>query len=198
MSDGRFRDINRILSEVDEALHVTNESREVNELLALQLLLEITREIHNTHDIHDLVTIILDSAIAFANGSRAFVMLLEDDGELRFKMGRNRKKEYLHSEDFTPSMGVLTKTLEKSKPVVIADAQQDLELNKRDSVQDLQLRTVMCAPMKIKDKTLGLIYVDSQRWMGRSSRAHLNVMGSLAEQAAIAINNARKFDTFVD
>lgn len=198
MSDGKFRDINRILSEVDEALHVTNESREVNELLALQLLLEITREIHNTHDLHDLITIILDSAIAFANGNRAFIMLLEEDGELRFKMGRNRKKEYLNNEDFTPSMGVLKKTLEKSKPIVIADAQQDDELNKRDSVQEMQLRTVMCAPMKIKEQTLGLIYVDSQRWMGRSSRAHLNVMGSLAEQAAIAINNARKFDTFVD
>ena len=198
MSDGKFRDINRILSEVEAALDVTSESREVNELLALQLLLEITREIHNTHNIHELITIILDSAIAFANGSRAFIMLLEEDGELRFKMGRNRKKEYLQVDQFTPSAGVIEKTLEKGKPLVIADAQQDLELNKRDSVQDLQLRTVMCAPMKVKNHTLGLIYVDSQRWMGRSSRAHLNVMGSLAEQAAIAINNARKFDTQTD
>jgi GAF domain-containing protein len=187
----RFKDVKRILTEVEEALNVTSESREVNELLALQLLLEITREIHNTKDLDQLITIILDSAIAFANGSRAFLMLFEDDGQLHFKMGRNRKKEYLSEGDFTPSAGVIEKTLAKGKPLVIADAQQDVELMKRQSVQDLQLRTVMAAPLQVKAHTIGLLYVDSQRWMGRSSRAHLSVMGSLADQAAIAINNMR-------
>lgn len=196
MSDeAKFKDVNRILGEINDALSVTAESREINELLALQLLLEITREIHNQHDIHDLITIILDSAIAFANGDRAFIMLMGEDNELRFKMGRNRRKEFLTKEDFTPSEGVIEKTLEKGKPVIIADALGDPDLMKRQSIQDLKLRTVMCAPLILKTEVLGMLYVDSQRWMGRSSRAHLNVMGSLADQAAIAINNARKFET---
>ena len=194
-NESKFKDVNRILSEVEDALSITSESREVNELLALQLLLEITREIHNLEDLHDLITLILDSAIAFANGDRAFIMLMSDDGELRFKMGRSRRKEYLSHDDFTPSEGVIEKTLEKGKPVIIADAQKDVELKLRESVQELKLRTVMCAPLMIKADIIGLLYVDSRRWMGRSSRAHLNVMGSLADQAAIAIKNARKFET---
>jgi adenylate cyclase len=194
-NEPKFKDVNRILSEVEDALNVTSDSREVNELLALQLLLELTREIHNIDDLHVLVTLILDSTIAFANGDRAFIMLKDKNDELRFKMGRNRRKEYLSRDDFTPSTGVIERTLEKGKPLVIADAQSDEELSKRVSVQDLQLRTVMCAPLLIKDEVIGLLYVDSQRWMGRSSRAHLNVMASLADQAAVAINNARKFET---
>ncbi len=194
-NEPKFKDVNRILAEVEDALNVTSDSREVNELLALQLLLELTREIHNIDDLHVLVTLILDSTIAFANGDRAFIMLKDKNDELRFKMGRNRRKEYLSRDDFTPSTGVIERTLEKGKPLVIADAQSDEELSKRVSVQDLQLRTVMCAPLLIKDEVIGLLYVDSQRWMGRSSRAHLNVMASLADQAAVAINNARKFET---
>jgi GAF domain-containing protein len=191
----KFKDVERILSEVDEALSVTDESREINELLALQLLLEITREIHNIHDINNLVTLILDSAISFANGDRAFVMLLDKEDQLRFKMGRNRRKQYLNREDFSPSEGVLERTLQKGKAIVVPDAQSDEELGKRVSVQNLQLRTVMCAPLKLKNETIGLLYVDSQRWMGRTSRAHLNVIGSLADQAALAIYNAQKFET---
>lgn len=194
-NEPKFKDVNRILSEVEDALNVTSDSREVNELLALQLLLELTREIHNIDDLHVLVTLILDSTIAFANGDRAFIMLKDKNDELRFKMGRSRRKEYLSRDDFTPSTGVIERTLEKGRPLVIADAQSDEELSKRVSVQDLQLRTVMCAPLLVKDEVIGLLYVDSQRWMGRSSRAHLNVMASLADQAAVAINNARKFET---
>jgi GAF domain-containing protein len=194
-NEPKFKDVNRILSEVEDALSVTSDSREVNELLALQLLLELTREIHNIDDLQVLVTLILDSTIAFANGDRAFIMLMDKNDELRFKMGRNRRKEYLAHEDFTPSTGAIERTLEKGRPLVIADAQSDKELSKRVSVQDLQLRTVMCAPLMIQEDVIGLLYVDSQRWMGRSSRAHLNVMSSLADQAAVAINNARKFET---
>lgn len=193
--ESRFKDVNRILEEITDALSVTSESREINELLALQLLLEITREIHNLSDLHELITLILDSANAFANGDRAFIMLMERDGNLRFKMGRSRRKEYLSVDDFSPSQGVIEKTLERGKPLVIADALSDQELSKRMSVQNLQLRTAMCAPLKVQDNIIGLLYVDSQRWMGRSSRAHLNVMSSLADQAAVAISNARKFET---
>jgi GAF domain-containing protein len=37
--------------------------------------------------------------------------------------------------------------------------------------------------------------VDSQRALGRYSKHHLNVLSSLADQAAVAIHNARKFET---
>jgi len=53
----------------------------------------------------------------------------------------------------------------------------------------------MAAPLCYDDRVLGLIYVDSKRPLARYSKHHLNVLSSLAEQAAIAIYNARKFET---
>jgi GAF domain-containing protein len=195
-NEERYQDLDRILREVSEALSLTEESRQINELEALQLLLEVTRAIHNIHNIHDLVTLVLDSVIAFADGDRAFLMLFDDEtGELRFKMGRNRSQTYLSYEEFTPSMGVIDKTLSKGRALIVPDAQADGDLSKRSSILNLQLRSIMCAPLMVKGETIGLLYVDSNRNVGRYSAAHLNVITSLADQSAVAIRNAQKFET---
>lgn len=193
--DDRFQEVDRIMEEIRQALSWTEERREVNELQALQLLLDLTRKIHSQHDTHNLVSLILDSAIAFADADRAFLMLFDENEQLRFKMGRNRQRQYLSQEEFTPSLGVIERTLERGRTILVPDALADVELNKRESVQQLNLRTVMCAPLTIKKVSIGLLYVDCQHSMGSYSAAHLNVIASLADQAAVAIKNAQKFET---
>lgn len=192
----RFQDVERIMSEIREALSWTDERREVNELKALQLLLDLTRKIHAMRNLHDLIALILDSAIAFADADRAFLMMIqEEEQEMRFKMGRDSDKNFLTQEQFTPSKGVIERTVERGRTLLVPDAMADQELSKRASVQELSLRTVMCSPLLVKREMIGLLYVDSQHSLGRYSSSHVNVIASLADQAAVAINNAQKFDT---
>ena len=193
--DELYQDVDQIMEEIRQALSWTSETREVNELTALQLLLDLTRRIHSMHDIHELITLILDAAIAFVDANRAFLMLLEEDGTLHFKMGRDREHQYISQDEFTPSTGVIERTLERGRTLLVPDAQADDELRKRRSVQELQLRTVLCAPLITKKIAVGLLYVDSQHSMGRYSAAHINVVASLADQAAVAIKNSQKFET---
>jgi GAF domain-containing protein len=193
--DERFRDVEKILSEVRDALSVTEESQRINELEALQLLLEVTRAIHSLHDIQQLITLALDSVLAFSDGDRAFLMMVDENGQLRFKMGRTADGNYIDQSEFTPSKGAIARTLENKRALIVPDAQTDGELSKRMSILDLQLRTIMCSPLMIKGEAIGVLYVDSTRTVGRYSQAHLNVITSLSDQAAIAIKNAQKFDT---
>lgn len=194
-SDEQFHEVERLMEEIRDALSWTDEAREVNELKALQLLLDLTRKIHETRNLHELIALILDSAIAFADANRSFLILLEDNGDLRFKMGRDRDKNFLSAQQFTPSMGVVARTLERGRTLLVPDALADYELSKRQSVQELSLRTVMCSPLSFKQDTFGLLYVDSQHSLGRYSSSHVNVIASLADQAAVAIRNAQKFET---
>ncbi len=193
--DERFNDAETIMDEIRQALSWTEEKREVNELLALQLLLDLTRRIHSLYGVHEQVSLILDSAIAFADADRAFLMLMEDDGSLRFKMGRSRQGTFISQESFTPSQGVIERTLDKGRTLLVPDAMADTELSKRRSVQNLNLRTVMCAPLMIEKDPIGLLYVDCQHELGSYSAAHINVLASLADQAAVAIHNSKKFET---
>jgi GAF domain-containing protein len=189
-------DIDRVLTDVREHLEYTHEQGELYELQALQLLLHVTKAMHSQHDIHALLTLILDSALSFAEADRAFLMLFSASGDLRFKMGRSYSGNYLTQDQFMISTSVVQQALESQTPIILTDAQSHAEFAMRESIIELNLRTIMAAPLRFESQTLGLIYVDSKRPLTRYSKHHLNVLTSLADQAAVAITNAQKFETY--
>lgn len=190
-----LHDVDDVLADVRRDLELSQMQGEIYELRALQLLLEVAKSMHSQHDVYELVALILDSALSFANADRAFLLMLSDSGELRFKMGRSVEGAYLTEDDFVISTGVVQAALDEGKAVILSDARRDATFGKRESVQDLELRTIMAAPLRFQEQLMGLIYVDSQRPLARYSKHHLSVLTSLADQAAIAITNARKFET---
>ncbi|NLX10137.1 MAG: GAF domain-containing protein [Chloroflexi bacterium] len=198
MDDSRKKHLDTLdgtLAEVREQLQYTHEQGEVFELRALQLLLQVVKTMHGEHDIHALIGLILDSALSFMEADRAFLMMFDEQGKLRFKMGRSYAGAYLSEEEFVVSRGVVDEAIAGDQPIILTDAQKDAVFSKRQSIMDLELRTVMAAPLRYKTRVLGLLYVDSQRPMMRYSKHHLNVLTSLADQAAVALANARKFET---
>jgi adenylate cyclase len=190
-----LEDVDSVLTDVRRDLELTQSTGEKYELRALQLLLQVTKSLHSQEDIHALVALILDSMLAFAEADRAFLMLLNEEGTPRFKMGRSYRGAYLSQDDFVISTSVVRETLSTMEPIILADALRDTQFSKRQSIVDLNLRTIMAAPLRFQDQILGLVYVDSQRPLARYSKHHLSVLSSLADQAAVAIYNAQKFDT---
>jgi Nif-specific regulatory protein len=110
-------------------------------------------------------------------------------------MGRSYGGEYLGEADFVISTSVVNEALTGQQPIILADAQADEYFGKRQSIMDLNLRTVMAAPLLYQGQVLGILYVDSQRPLARYTKHHLNVLTSLADQAAVAVFNAKKFET---
>jgi GAF domain-containing protein len=190
-----LEDVDRVLGDVREHLDWSLETGEVYELKALQLLLEVTKSLHSLQDIHKVMTVILDSALSFAEADRAFLMMWNGDATPRFKMGRSYSGEYLSEADFVISTSVIQEALTGQKPIILVDAQADEYFGKRQSIMDLDLRTVMAAPLRYQEQVLGILYVDSPRPLTRYSKHHLNVLTSLADQAAVAVFNAKKFET---
>jgi GAF domain-containing protein len=189
-------EIDAILEEVREALTISHDSGEINELIALQKLLELTKEFHKIHSVRELVTKVLDSSLAFVNGERAFLLLFNADGELGFKMGRDDQGNFVNIEDVSPSMTVIDQVLADRKTIIVPDAQTDEVLSRRDSVTRNSLREIVCSPLTIKGETLGVVYIDSRvKTLPGYNRSHINVLASLSDQAAVAIRNAQKFET---
>jgi GAF domain-containing protein len=59
------------------------------------------------------------------------------------------------------------------------------------SVVDLDLRTILCVPLATKERTIGVIYVDSRTRSGDLRESSLPFFEALARQVAFAIENAR-------
>lgn len=192
----RLQDVDRLLDEVRDMLTIVDDSGDLNELRALQMLLEITRELHSLGNITDVITKVLDSALAFVGAERAFAILLDDDGQLHFKMGRDHQGNYLKREDFSPSQSVISDAINQQQTLIVPNALEDAELSKRASVQEMALRTIICAPLMIKRTVIGVLYLDSRtNTLINDSRVQVNVLASLADQSAVAIRNAQKFET---
>jgi len=190
----RLDDVDRLLREVRDELALARE--ENDELRALHLLLQVTRAIHSQTEIVPLITLILDSALAFAGAERAFLLMLSASGEPRLKMGRTSAGEYLKAAEAALSSRVVQTALLRHRPIILPDAQGDLPYNKWDSIVKLKLRTVIAAPLRVRERPLGLLYVDSRRALARYGPHHLSVMTSLADQAAVALANVQKFETY--
>lgn len=192
-----FSEVDKMLSEVREQLTYARDAGELNELVVLQLLLQVTKELHGFTNVHDLITKVLDSALAFVDGERAFLLLLDEEGDPRFKMGRNAEGEYLSRETFSPSMTVIQQSLEEKKTLIITNAVRDAVLSKRQSIVDHQIQTIICSPLIIKKEPLGILYIDSRYNPSStfSTRATASFVASLADQSAVAIRNAQKFET---
>lgn len=186
-------DVDSVLREVREELARAQDDND--ELRALHLLLTVTRAIHEDIGIHTLITLILDSALAFAEAERAFVLLLSPDGAPRLKIGRTSAGEYLRARDCTLSSRVVQTALLRHRPIILPDAQGDVPYSKWDSIVKLKVRTVIAAPLRVRDQAIGLLYVDSRRALARFGAHHISVMTALANQAALALANAQKFET---
>jgi adenylate cyclase len=190
-----LEDVDRVLGDVREHLDWSTETGEIYELKALQLLLEVTKSLHSLQDVHKVMTVILDSALSFAEADRAFLLMWNGDRTPRFKMGRSYSGEYLTEEDFVISTSIVDQAMTGQRPIILSDAQADEYFSKRQSIMDLDLRTIMAAPLRHQGQVLGILYVDSKRPLTRYTKHHLNVLTSLADQAAVAVHNAKKFET---
>ncbi len=159
----------------------------------LDLLLRTIAEVNSTIDIDRLLVSIVDKAIAVTRGERGFLLLREGSGatEPGIRVARDARGSDL-PRDTRFSKSVATQVVSTRAPVrsmVNSDAEA-LELGR--SVFDLKIRAVMCVPLKVRDGgTLGAVYVDSRVASREFTRADLAFFAAFADQATIALENAR-------
>src|SRR5262249_44503824 len=71
------------------------------------------------------------------------------------------------------------------------DAQGDERFSAALSVSDLRLRSVLAVPLRVKGRVSGTIYVDHRLRRGAFGDDDVALVLDFADQAAIAIDNAR-------
>jgi transcriptional regulator with GAF, ATPase, and Fis domain len=160
----------------------------------LNLLLEVSRRLSRVMNLDQLLNIIMDSVISLTRAERGFLMLYED-GILKFKVIRNPGSQNWEGDDYRISHTITQQAIDSGQPLWIKDASHDTNYSQSVSIADLKIRSCMCVPLFTgqaeKQKSLGVIYVDSQQIQESFSAQDLDLFAALAAQAAISIENAR-------
>jgi signal transduction histidine kinase len=91
------------------------------------------------------------------------------------------------------SSSVLEDVFTTGESLCVEDALSDGRFERRQSVLDLVLKTIICSPLRTPEEAVGVIYVDSKSIQAVEKTDILYLFEILAGQAATAIKNARLY-----
>jgi signal transduction histidine kinase len=159
----------------------------------LELILNIVKGINTSLVVEEVLDLVIKSAIEQTNTDRGFIVLLDKNGVLEYRMGINSKGEILSEKDFQISLSVVKEVYFTGRARFIESAQSDTNFDLTKSIHRLELQTILCSPLINKDNKIGVIYVDSKKLISLKDRDVIDTFEILAGQAAIAIINAQMY-----
>ncbi|MFN8487362.1 MAG: diguanylate cyclase [Caldilineaceae bacterium] len=153
--------------------------------------LEVSRQMMALRAFGTLLRYIVDEAIKLTGAEYGYIVLLRPDHTLDFRVKRNRQGEEIADANDQISMTILKRVMTSAKPVVLHDAVNDPTFGISQSVKQLHLRSLMCAPLiSVKGIAIGAIYVENRSVRNRFKEENLLPLVMFANQAAVAIENA--------
>lgn len=167
---------------------------EVAEHHQLFALAESAELINSSLDLDAVLNQVMDLIINLTGAERGFLMLQNPEtGRLNFKVARNLDRETLSGSSFEISRTIVRSVARDGEAVVTTDAQDDPRFQDQKSVAAFNLRSILCVPLKVKDKLTGVIYADNRIRSGIFTPKDRDLLQAFANQAAVAIENARLF-----
>ena len=162
--------------------------RPVRHLEALQAVAGATASVR---DPDQLARVALDEVVAVMGAERAFLFLTDADGGLRFKAGRGPAGEDL-PELHGYSRTVLEAAAVRRQPVLLSGT-DDGELASAASVVAHGIRSILAAPLILRDRLVGVLYLDNRLARGVFGQDDLAVLAAVASLLAVAFETAAAF-----
>ncbi|MBI5712424.1 MAG: GAF domain-containing protein, partial [Chloroflexi bacterium] len=159
----------------------------------LSALYEVSQAIGSSLDLAEVLNQVMDAVIRLTKADRGFIMLFNEMGGLDVRAARNVDKETIDGQAMEVSRSVVREVAKIGKGVVTTNAQSDPRFSAQESVVHFSLRSIMSVPLKARGKTIGVLYVDNKARVGMFGEENLTLLESFANQAAVAIENARLY-----
>lgn len=160
----------------------------------LEAVLSVVRKINTSLVLSDVLSLVVGQAIRITQSDRGFLMLADKDKHLQYMIGQDKDGVLIPSESFKVSSSVLDDVFVTGESLCIEDALNDERFETRASVINLELKTILCAPLRTAEETIGVIYVDSRHIHAVRKEEIMQLFEILAGQVAIAIQNARLYE----
>ncbi len=156
---------------------------------SLRILNEVSVELLSDMPLPRLFELILEKVFAYLQPDRGLLMIADEKGELR-------PEQVKFAEGIDPSDIRLSKTLvqtvvDRKNGVLVIDTATDGQLAAAESIRIQGVTSCMAAPLFVDDQVIGLVYLEVR--LGRKSfmEEDLRLLTSLANTAAVKIQNLR-------
>lgn len=159
----------------------------------LKALAEIGQVVNSSLDLTTVLNEVMDTIIRLTGAERAFLMHRDDRGNLETLAARNWERATVERADQEISRTLIERVISRGEAVLTTNAQADPRFGRQDSVVAYNLRSILCVPLKVKGSLTGVIYAENRAREGLFSDRERNLLSAFADQAAVALENARLF-----
>ena len=108
----------------------------------------------------------------------------------RYLSARNPEEK----KDFKISRSIFHYTTDRKVSILTTDAAQDNRFGNAESIQDLNIHSIMCVPLVLKEDAIGALYCDNRSETSCFDNEDLELLTAMANQIAVAYSNAQLFE----
>ena len=163
--------------------------------LTLSMINEITTRINSVEDIHELLTVIMDTARDLLYSEASSLLLYDNQtDELIFDIARGERGKLLARKRISPGQGIAGICARDRVDIVVNDARNDSRIARAfDEELNFVTRKLLAVPMVGQEDLVGVLEVLNPIDDRDYSRKDIRLMNYLASMAALAIHNRRLY-----
>jgi len=155
-------------------------------------LTRLARMLTLADSVDDVLARVLDLAFEAFPVDRGFILLSDDAGELVCERSRIKDHVEIRPTGEVPvSRTMLQAVMQERVALITFDAQADQRYTGGESIRLHQIRSAMCAPLWSGERIIGVIQVDSPFQVGAVGERDLDVLTTLANYVAVAVERIR-------
>jgi PAS domain S-box-containing protein len=162
----------------------------------LEQVIKISQMLNTTLNLDPLLKIITEAVQELTQTEGCSILLLDrETGDLRFQVATGRTGDQLKGLPVPLESSIAGYILRENKPVLIHDVQDDARFFKEvDEASGFETRSLAGVPLQVKGQVIGVLEAVNKKGDQVMSWADVDVLTVLADQAAVAIENAHLYD----
>jgi Nif-specific regulatory protein len=156
-------------------------------------ILEITKMINEERDLDAVLGTVVRCARELTGAEAGAIILTDDKGEL-FIAGQQNMDGSDKAFEFSRSLA--RGVFQTGIPMRTDDAASDDRFSSEESVADLKLNSILCLPVRVQKKVIGVLYLDHRSKKGAFDDVNMSMVDAFADQAGLAIQHAKLIKDF--
>ena len=157
----------------------------------LDLLSEISRTIVSDYYLKEILQLIVTTTAQVMGSKICSIMLLDEKKqELVIAATQSLSQEYLTKQNLKVGQSISGKVVKEKRLITVRDVRKEPGFMYPEIAKKEGLVSMLCVPMLIKDRVIGVINFYTQKEYS-FSREETDILQAIANQAAVAIENTR-------
>lgn len=188
---------NEIVMVIENAMLFNERERKVVEL---DNLLKATEAIASAMQLDPLLDTIMERGMKVMDAEGCSVLLVDEkEKKLQFVAASGAKKEEVKKLSLNMGEGVAGWVAQNDQPLLIDDVSKDDRFSKKiDETLTQKTKSLICVPLKVKERTIGVMEVMNKRGDRTFTERDMVLFKPLSAQAAVAIERAKLYEDLED